>query len=369
MSVSPRSRPKKIDMSKHPLLKRFESYLEKAEEGNQYDYDRIMAEINFRMKRREIQKAKRQSAREKEINFKKKLKEMDEYRQNLMEERRKKIEEKQKTYLTYLTELNKEKKKKFEVQNAKVEGKMDKAADNERKFCEETEKKINSNLENMTNQKRKIQKEYLKKYKSLTLNVDKVCDKSDEIKKEIMEKKESELKERSILNTKKMIELNKNKKEEIINKKEKENSRKHQVIEKKKEIQRELEEERKALIESSMKQRNDYTGDRIKIFVNKLQNYDKLQKQNYEDVIKEMNMKSNILKERHFLKLSLGDEFDRYNDKIAKRSQKNALEFNSMLIDRYENYLNEVKDISSDNLINKSYDERMKMYYKMKQEE
>ena len=209
------------------------------------------------------------------------------------------------------------------------------------------------------------------KYKSLNANNDIIYAKSIEIANNNKIRFENKIlnKDLSIARQK---NLNfKTRKEVTDTKQSKLNTRNQQISDKKKEILKDYENKQNALREESYKENKIVfpAQKRIKIFADKLESYDNLQKKNYEDVIKEMNLRNGILNTRHYIMMNAAENNEKLYNKNAKKSQKETLSFNDYLENRYECFCTEMKDLSYDSILNKSQEQRLKMYYKLKNEE
>ena len=312
---------------KNLLLKKLNDIEVNMIKSNDFDYNRVMSDIEF-----ELEKAKKMKANERKrinnaIKEKRKLRQMSEYRESCLQEKINKIEQKQNNLLNHSSNISKSKS----LPPIKmVTKKLKEIQDEEDEFAEYTEKMIKERLDIFSKNREHNLAEIEKKYSDLNKRNESVTENYNLYYQRYCLEKEEALKNKKIdqIQNYKDYQLlinipKKQKKQKFIQKmkefkerqkenEEEEDIRKKQLIQKikNKSTINNITNERIQLIKEMQKKKNTFAG---------------FQKANLEKIKEEIKERNDFLLRREFDIFNWVKDVDYKEEKYKQDVQRSVL--------------------------------------------
>ena len=356
---------------KNLLLKKLNDIEVNMIKSNDFDYNRVMSDIEF-----ELEKAKKMKAHERKrinnaIKEKRKLRQMSEYRESCLQEKINKIEQKQNNLLNHSSNISKAKS----LPPIKmVTKKLKEIQDEEDEFAEYTEKMIKERLDVFSKNREHNLAEIEKKYSDLNKRNESVTENYNLYYQRYCLEKEEALKNKKIdqIQNYKDYQLlinipKKQKKQKFIQKmkefkerqkenEEEEDIRKKQLIQKikNKSTINNITNERIQLIKEMQKKKNTFAG---------------FQKANLEKIKEETKERNDFLLRREFDIFNWVKDVDYKEEKYKQDVQRSVLITQSELNKKVEEMQKTIQKLKGSNILKKSRTERIQLYIDNKKRE
>lgn len=356
---------------KNLLLKKLNDIEVNMIKSNDFDYNRVMSDIEF-----ELEKAKKMKANERKrinnaIKEKRKLRQMSEYRESCLQEKINKIEQKQNNLLNHSSNISKAKS----LPPIKmVTKKLKEIQDEEDEFAEYTEKMIKERLDVFSKNREHNLAEIEKKYSDLNKRNESVTENYNLYYQRYCLEKEEALKNKKIdqIQNYKDYQLlinipKKQKKQKFIQKmkefkerqkenEEEEDIRKKQLIQKikNKSTINNITNERIQLIKEMQKKKNTFAG---------------FQKANLEKIKEEIKERNDFLLRREFDIFNWVKDVDYKEEKYKQDVQRSVLITQSELNKKVEEMQKTIQKLKGSNILKKSRTERIQLYIDNKKRE
>lgn len=356
---------------KNLLLKKLNDIEVNMIKSNDFDYNRVMSDIEF-----ELEKAKKMKANERKrinnaIKEKRKLRQMSEYRESCLQEKINKIEQKQNNLLNHSSNISKSKS----LPPIKmVTKKLKEIQDEEDEFAEYTEKMIKERLDIFSKNREHNLAEIEKKYSDLNKRNESVTENYNLYYQRYCLEKEEALKNKKIdqIQNYKDYQL-------LINIPKKQKKQKFiQKMKEFKERQKENEEEedikKKQLIQKIKNKStiNNITNERIQLIKEmqkKKNTFAGFQKANLEKIKEEIKERNDFLLRREFDIFNWVKDVDYKEEKYKQDVQRSVLITQSELNKKVEEMQKTIQKLKGSNILKKSRTERIQLYIDNKKRE
>lgn len=356
---------------KNLLLKKLNDIEVNMIKSNDFDYNRVMSDIEF-----ELEKAKKMKANERKrinnaIKEKRKLRQMSEYRESCLQEKINKIEQKQNNLLNHSSNISKAKS----LPPIKmVTKKLKEIQDEEDEFAEYTEKMIKERLDVFSKNREHNLAEIEKKYSDLNKRNESVTENYNLYYQRYCLEKEEALKNKKIdqIQNYKDYQL-------LINIPKKQKKQKFiQKMKEFKERQKENEEEedikKKQLLQKIKNKStiNNITNERIQLIKEmqkKKNTFAGFQKANLEKIKEEIKERNDFLLRREFDIFNWVKDVDYKEEKYKQDVQRSVLITQSELNKKVEEMEKTIQKLKGSNILKKSRTERIQLYIDNKKRE
>ena len=356
---------------KNLLLKKLNDIEVNMIKSNDFDYNRVMSDIEF-----ELEKAKKMKANERKrinnaIKEKRKLRQMSEYRESCLQEKINKIEQKQNNLLNHSSNISKAKS----LPSIKmVTKKLKEIQDEEDEFAEYTEKMIKERLDVFSKNREHNLAEIEKKYSDLNKRNESVTENYNLYYQRYCLEKEEALKNKKIdqIQNYKDYQL-------LINIPKKQKKQKFiQKMKEFKERQKENEEEedikKKQLLQKIKNKStiNNITNERIQLIKEmqkKKNTFAGFQKANLEKIKEEIKERNDFLLRREFDIFNWVKDVDYKEEKYKQDVQRSVLITQSELNKKVEEMEKTIQKLKGSNILKKSRTERIQLYIDNKKRE
>ena len=356
---------------KNLLLKKLNDIEVNMIKSNDFDYNRVMSDIEF-----ELEKAKKMKANERKrinnaIKEKRKLRQMSEYRESCLQEKINKIEQKQNNLLNHSSNISKAKS----LPSIKmVTKKLKEIQDEEDEFAEYTEKMIKERLDVFSKNREHNLAEIEKKYSDLNKRNESVAENYNLYYQRYCLEKEEALKNKKIdqIQNYKDYQL-------LINIPKKQKKQKFiQKMKEFKERQKENEEEedikKKQLLQKIKNKStiNNITNERIQLIKEmqkKKNTFAGFQKANLEKIKEEIKERNDFLLRREFDIFNWVKDVDYKEEKYKQDVQRSVLITQSELNKKVEEMEKTIQKLKGSNILKKSRTERIQLYIDNKKRE